>query len=305
MTSIRPTELPELRAEIVRQRDALGPARIASLHTEQNLNRLMPGLSAIDVAVRETTKLVMADLYYVSTAMTQLALSAAQTLPPFVSAPEDYPSAIGFAFFNDGVPVTWGNMPCRVHAASWQVLATGALVAFFIDLQSVMHEMPEAEVARQLRSLGARADGLWFNDIVRVYSGFNEGGLTADEEELRAQSPVAATMIPVLRSTLLLMQQPLACVSEVEADRAARKRLRRAGQEPKPVRVIELRRPQHTGERGDGDREYHHQWIVRGHWRQQWYPARQVHRPVWIAPHIKGPDGAPLIGGEKVYAWKR
>lgn len=153
---VRPTELPELRAEIVRQRDALGPARIASLHTEQNLKLVAPGLSDIDVAVRETTKLVMADLYHVSTGMTQLAISAAQTLPPFVSAPEDYPSAIGFAFFNAGVPVTWGKMPCRVHAASWQVLGTGAMIAFFIDIVSIVREMPEAEVARQLRDLGAR-----------------------------------------------------------------------------------------------------------------------------------------------------
>jgi hypothetical protein len=100
------------------------------------------------------------------------------------------------------------------------------------------------------------------------------------------------------------MQQTLAQTTEVHVDRAARKRLRRLGQEPTPVRVIELRRPAHSGS-GDGSREFHHQWIVRGHWRQQWYPAREVHRPVWIAPHIKGPEGAPLIGGEKVYAWKR
>lgn len=117
-------------------------------------------------------------------------------------------------------------------------------------------------------------------------------------------SHVAGHVLPVMLSAWLLMQQSLARITEAEPDRAARKRLRRIGQEPKPVRVIELRRPAHSGS-GDGSREFHHQWIVRGHWRQQWYPARQVHRPVWIAPHIKGPEGAPLIGGEKVYAWKR
>ena len=102
------------------------------------------------------------------------------------------------------------------------------------------------------------------------------------------------------------MQQPLADSSTVEPDRAARKRLHRAGQEPAPVRVIELRRSRNTASgHGESDREYHHRWITRGHWRQHWYPKRQVHRPVWIAPHIKGPEGAPLIGGEKVYALKR
>jgi hypothetical protein len=108
-----------------------------------------------------------------------------------------------------------------------------------------------------------------------------------------------------MRAAWLLMQQPLAEIEDIEPDRATRKRLRRFGQEPAPVLLIGLRRPKSAADRGDGAREYQHQWIVRGHWRQQWYPKRQVHRPVWIAPHIKGPEGAPMIGGEKVNVWKR
>jgi hypothetical protein len=112
-------------------------------------------------------------------------------------------------------------------------------------------------------------------------------------------------VVEIVRTAWLLMQQPLAALSVTEPDRAAKKRLRRAGQEPKSVRVIELRRPKSSGEQGDGESNYHHQWIVRGHWRNHWHPKREVHRPVWIAPHVKGPEGAPMIGGEKVYAWKR
>lgn len=302
---IRAVDLPDLRAEIVRQRDAVGPAGIAALHTEKSLGAVMPGISAIDVAVRETTKLVMADLYHVSSDMTQLAIAAAQSLPAFVSDAQDYPSAFGFAFFNGGIPAMWGDMPCHVHAASWQVLGTGAMVAFFIDLQSVLHRLPKDQAEQQLRSLGASADGLWYNDIVRLYAGFNEGVGDQDAASFRGESGVAATALPVLRATLLLMQQPLATVTDAEPDRATRKRLRRAGQEPKPVRVIELRRPKTGGSGSESPGNYHHQWIVRGHWRQHWYPKREVHRPVWIAPHVKGPEGAPLIGGEKVYALKR
>jgi hypothetical protein len=39
---------------------------------------------------------------------------------------------------------------------------------------------------------------------------------------------------------------------------------------------------------------YRNRWVVRGHHRAQWYPASQAHRVIWIAPYIKGPDGAPL-----------
>ena len=29
-------------------------------------------------------------------------------------------------------------------------------------------------------------------------------------------------------------------------------------------------------------------WVVRGHWRNQWYAADGVHKPKWIHPHFKG-----------------
>lgn len=114
-------------------------------------------------------------------------------------------------------------------------------------------------------------------------------------------------LAPRLRAAWLLMQQPLVGTSEVQLPRPTRRRLQRDGHEPPPVRLVEIRRPEPVGGGTDvaADRGYHHRWIVRGHWRQQWYPSRQVHRPVWIAPHVKGPGDAPLLGGDKVNVWKR
>lgn len=42
---------------------------------------------------------------------------------------------------------------------------------------------------------------------------------------------------------------------------------------------------------GKGDREYHHRWLVRGHWRQL-----EGGRRTWVRPYIKGPAGAPWRG---------
>lgn len=48
--------------------------------------------------------------------------------------------------------------------------------------------------------------------------------------------------------------------------------------------------------------EWHHQWIVRGHWRNQAFgEGRKQRRPTWISPYVKGPEDAPMLGGEKVY----
>jgi hypothetical protein len=47
-----------------------------------------------------------------------------------------------------------------------------------------------------------------------------------------------------------------------------------------------------TGETEVLERDF--RWTVRGHWRRQWYPSTEEHRPVWIEPHESGPTGKPL-----------
>jgi hypothetical protein len=86
-------------------------------------------------------------------------------------------------------------------------------------------------------------------------------------------------------------------------DRATVRRLARRGvTDPSDVRVIYLK-----GSRSDhactGESNYHHRWIVSGHWRNQPYgPGNKLRRPVWVKPHVKGPEGAPMLTGEIVRA---
>lgn len=72
------------------------------------------------------------------------------------------------------------------------------------------------------------------------------------------------------------------------------------------VRVVRLRawtpEDQSTG---GGERVYKHRWVVRMHKVRQWYPSEGVHKVIWRGPYIKGPDGAPLLDGDKVYALTR
>lgn len=101
-----------------------------------------------------------------------------------------------------------------------------------------------------------------------------------------------------------LVKSPgIAETSDLQPDRAARKRQQRAGIDPAATRVIRLRGSSPTqGDTVSGN-TYRHRWLVRGHWRSQPYgPGRKYRRPVFIAPHVKGPEGAPLLTGEKVYA---
>ncbi|MGW5633925.1 hypothetical protein ACWEWQ_03485, partial [Streptomyces sp. NPDC003832] len=248
--------------------------------------------------------LVAADLYFVSTPMGVLAKEAAKTLPSFALTPEDLPAPAGLVVFERPVgSLLHGEPPAPylVQGFLWWVFKeAGVMVELFADRDAALAEMARLElIDEQTVEHNRRV----MAPAIRM-AGRSTWWPFGNDTRADATAPRIAECLGALKAAWLLMQQPIATIKDVEVDRAARKRLRRQQREPKPVRVIELRRPAHSGP-GDGSREFHHQWIVRGHWRQQWYPARQVHRPVWIAPHIKGPEGAPLLGGEKVYAWKR
>lgn len=107
----------------------------------------------------------------------------------------------------------------------------------------------------------------------------------------------------MFRALCFLLRQRVAGTETVMPDRAAQRRAKREGKEPPPVRIISIRGTGHAGSGGDGQREYHHRWMVRGHWRMQpCGPNRSLRRPTWVMPHVKGPDDAPLLGGEKVYS---
>lgn len=98
-------------------------------------------------------------------------------------------------------------------------------------------------------------------------------------------------------SFLLFVQQRILIAPQQRIERHARKRLERTGYQHEPlVRVVELRRKQakseHNGEHESV--EWSHQWVVSGHWRQQWYPSLNANQPRWIMPYVKGPEDKPL-----------
>lgn len=97
------------------------------------------------------------------------------------------------------------------------------------------------------------------------------------------------------------------------APKAARKDARRHGVEADHVTVIRLRKteslaydPTPTTDDWDGEgRHYSVQFVVRGHWRNQWYKSLGEHRQIWISPYVKGPEDAPFQPSKRVYELTR
>lgn len=102
-------------------------------------------------------------------------------------------------------------------------------------------------------------------------------------------------------------------VNKKQAADAAAQRARRM-EIPDRVTVVALRRVEGHSH-GETDVEWHHRWLVRGHWRWQHVsknhplaepdPAGGYRARVWVRPHVKGPEDKPFHLTEKVYALVR
>jgi hypothetical protein len=107
-------------------------------------------------------------------------------------------------------------------------------------------------------------------------------------------------------SAFHLMSQRLAVKVEHQADRHLRRRMEKEGSRNTPtVQYVTLRRYEEARKKAAASGEsveWNCQWMVGGHWRNQWYATEQKHRPVWIEDYIKGPEGKPLRQpSEKIY----
>lgn len=132
---------------------------------------------------------------------------------------------------------------------------------------------------------------------------FSDDPMQVKFETLDEHTEILAKQVDLFRGLCYILRQPLVETTKQKADQKTHKRFRTEGRKPPVTRVISLRQPstEGAGER----REWAHSWVVRGHWRHQWYPNIQAHRPVWVASHVKGPEDKPLLDGTKVYKVER
>jgi hypothetical protein len=326
-----PAEVPELRAALAEHmRTPFAISRTAQLLAGGRGSIVPPARDPEEAArilcEQEYERLTAAQLYAVTAEMTRLAVVAGESLPDFHLEPEDVPTPAGFMVFDDPIGSyvhTDGAAPERVPivALSWGQYSRAGLprggvwITFYTPVDLDILERQAAALAgrplrererTRIRSLSGPLT--WDNEAIVGYGGDQKASYkpgASRDAKLDEFAPWSQT----LRAAWLLMSQPqIAEVEELELARAARRRAQRAGLDLRAVRVLHLRRleREHGAPQDEAaSREYTCRWMVRGHWRQQWYPSRGVHRPIWINPHIKGPDDKPLRTGETVHLWDR
>lgn len=239
--------------------------------------------------------------YWIAPEMVDLVLAAGKSMPGVNFTPDHLPSPSGFAYFakdwfieGQSIAPVAASSPTGMHviAISWSTteLANGEVGAF-VCLHDDISRVRQPGDVHVPDPVPARYEEIPFGQL----------------------SPGAVESVThgVLLSYWILCQQRVASISRGHVDRGRRRRAERLGlplDVEDGIRVVTLRRqaPSKTEPSAEGQHtEWSCRWVVDGHWRQQWYPSSEEHRPVWIAPHVKGPDDAPLVLKDRVYRFVR
>lgn len=316
----RPTDLPEIRQRMLDfyESDHGRGEWMAVAERAGFFGKPASRAEAEQALGDESMRWRMAELFYVTPEMTELARAASTSMPSYSLHAEDLPADNGIIYFDGSlgesfqsfggdsrpaltiVAAVWGRMVLEDAAGTRK---PGVWVSWYTDTRANREEALTAysEDFQALAAASAAFDrrGPWTYDDEEVLL-FGDESIDAYEGHSHKQARAF-----LLLCSWLLMQQTVASTDSEQPERSTRRRLAKAGvTEIAPIRVVSLRH-RSALPTGRSEREYLHRWMVRGHWRRQWYPKQDRHVPIWISPHIKGPDGAPIMGGEKVYAWRR
>lgn len=320
---ITPSRLPEARDRV------LESWKTGALETMLRFHdgpvRVPLDASGRPLPIAEYTRRLMhwmavAELYYVTDAMTAVCRQAGSSLPAYRLHNEDVPAPIGLVVWASPVVTVeqdygqWGTahgaaqpQVTAIRGALWgpaismtmegpERIVPGVHVVTFSDTEILLNP-DRFEPAQRDHVLNMRAS---FGPLAY----HDECPLPYGEMEREVGNHALGTVM----STWLLMGQQIAVEGKLPVERPLRRAYVRAGRPEPLVRSISLRRAKVPAREADPDaprREYDHQWIVRGHWRNQWYPSRNDHRPIYISEYVAGPEDKPLKGGEKVNVLRR
>jgi len=270
-------------------------------------------------AMQQRRTLEVATPYFLAADMLPVVEYAAKGLDGLEYFTHDlFPSDHGFLLFDGGHMVTdrrgkkmvdsalvWSRTVAQYDGTSYT--SPGTQVTVYSDSAD-----PRDEVTAEIRRDGGDAyveslGRLQMTHVMFLADDARVGPATVSDVDIRDEygQPVQAdNSARILMAFLLMLRQTITStsreqVSPKQAQRYAKKRL------PSYVTVVQMRRIEgiHRAE-GESKIEWANRWLVTGHWRHQpvgpAYPGAIEEQPgefyvrLWIAPYLKGPDGAPL-----------
>jgi len=303
---------------------------------------------SVHLADAEMSRLARADAYFVSREMSQVIEFAAKGLDDSDMFVGDlWPCDTGFVWIDGGYQLHDHNDDNAViKAMLWSRTIDNGVPTMFVTMYAALdddrdavtkwvretypdhlHEMGHVQLAH----LGMIPDGATVGPPLLDSAVVDEHSFTLSHGDGSPVTGAADNHMRYILAMLMMFEQSITAKTQTTPDRASAKRWRRA-MVPDRVTVIALRRTAHA-HAGESEVEWHHRWVVRGHWRWQPYGTRstacehvlgspvvengkrvafcvkegcdrRVER-IWIVPYIKGPDDAPFKVTDKINALVR
>ncbi len=331
-------DVPDLREHLVRGWRE-GALRLILGQTTAPMHLPMTGRGAVrrEMTKAEWCTLALhhaerAPLYHVTRQMTELVVQAAQAVPYYQVHADQLPSDSGLVVFGDtmcDVPRERLHPGQRVliNAALWFTVADtgdgpGVMVVTLQDTGVLLHTQPMGWTDHERRTvvvdMQTQMGSLSYHDEYPMPFGSTPWtGSRPDLDELPADGPVRVRnqAVAAMICTWTMMGQRITTTQDEKLPRALTRRYAREGRPEPAVRTTTLRRKasahQDTQERAPGasGRVYTKQWVVSeyAYWRNTWYPSKERHQQqlVLVPSYVKGPEGAPMVGGERVNVLRR
>jgi hypothetical protein len=267
---------------------------------------------------------------YVDPRITQALSDAMPTLPDKIPLhADDVPMPSGFAYLDGApwrLPPTVAGFEQSITAIGWLTLKDGLIwVSAFGTVREPGHPSAVDHLSQVLFSEAWRVgdpidhDGDLARELAHVgedtsvHVKFIDHTQTARVIDVPAADVYASEYMRRIEGRRFayalwhFMGQRIVSLERGHLDRATRRRMPPERQDS-VVQIVELRARQVTPrEPGmeEASRQYSVRWVVRGHWRSQWYPSLDRHKPLWISAYDKGPEGAPLRSATKLFAVAR
>jgi hypothetical protein len=255
-----------------------------------------------------------ADPFFVAGRLEPL-LHAGEESPSLVLTEGIVPAEAGFAWFEDGPFVALIGSPtpeirperpvpkplAEVDPLAGQCRAIVWGSALFGERGATGPRLPGIE-ALLVVSTPERRAGQPLVQVSWLYGIDTETAVARNRERdtsgIDPDGRLARFVLRRLSALFAFCGQRLLSTREERTDRGSRRRLQQQGWARDPlVRVVRLRRTEpRTPTPGEGadSPDWSCRWVVRGHWRQHWFPSKRQRQPIWIAPHVKGPENRPL-----------
>ncbi len=227
-----------------------------------------------------THALRVAEPYYWAPPLCRLVTSLATTIPgTWKLHRERLPSASGFFSFAECLPI---DERLRMSAIAWYLDGATLHTVTFIHGDDATDD-------DDIDGFAMLLDWHEGDALTR----FTHNLIIPHDDPLRVQH---SCLVRTMAASFALLEQELLVTVPERPSRAWRRRAAIAGRPDVLIRVVKLRRVrQVTHEHPEHDSvEWSCRWLVRGHWREQWYPRLACHQPVWIMEHEKGPEDKPL-----------